>query len=225
MKKYCDQQILESWKTNVSPWVSAVRMNEIESRNLVTNRAIISAIASKNVNSVLDIGCGEGWLVRELNKNGISSLGVDAIPEFIDFAKKEGGGRFEVIPYEKLSYSKIQETFDLIVCNFSLLGKESVVGLFGEIPFLLNTGGSFVIQTIHPVVSCGDSSYEDGWREGSWAGFNEKFTNPAPWYFRTIETWKNLFLKNGFKIKEIIEPLNPKTQVFSSIIFVGAKDS
>ena len=138
MKEFSDQKIVASWEANVKPWVTAVRDNEIESRCLVTNKAIIDAVVSEDVNSVLDLGCGEGWLVRELNKSGISTLGVDVVSEFIESARQKGGGRFKAMSYEKLSYSELKEKFDLIVCNFSLLGNESVNRLFKEIPFLLN---------------------------------------------------------------------------------------
>ena len=224
MKKFSDQKIVESWKNNVDPWVTAVRDNEIESRCLVTNQAIIDAVIGENINSVLDVGCGEGWLVRELSKVGISSLGVDVVSGFIESAQQKGGGRFNVMPYEKLSYAELNETFDSVVCNFSLLGNESVIRLFSEIPFLLNKGGSFIVQTIHPVVGCGNASYKDGWRDGSWVGFSSDFYDPSPWYFRTMETWKKLFMSNGFNIKEIIEPINPKTQDAASVIIIGIND-
>lgn len=225
MTKSSDLKIIESWKTNVIPWVSAIRNNEIESRLLITNNAIINAVIESEAKSVLDVGCGEGWLVRELETLGISSLGVDVVPEFIDSALEEGSGRFKTIPYENLSYETLNEKFDVVVCNFSLLGKESVINLFENIPFLLNEGGAFIIQTIHPIVGCGDSEYKDGWREGSWVGFSDKFKDPAPWYFRTLETWKQLFINHGFIHNKIIEPFNHKTQTSASIIFVGVKNN
>ncbi len=52
--------------------------------------------------------------------------------------------------------------------------------------------------------------------------FKQEFKDPAPWYFRTIEAWKNLYLECDFKLNEIVEPLNPKTDRPASIIFVGA---
>ncbi len=221
MKNFSDQQIVNSWKKNVTPWVTAVCEGEIESRVLVTNTAIIDAVLKRQPKTVLDAGCGEGWLVRELGKAGINALGVDVVPELIEYAQKAGGGRFKSIAFEDLSNEVLKERFDVVVCNYSLLGYESVNNLFRQAPFLLNEGSSFIVQTIHPIAGCGEGKYEDGWREGSWAGFSDKFSDPAPWYFRTLETWKTLFLENGFKLSEILEPLNPKTKMPASVIFIG----
>ena len=89
MKKYPEQQIVASWHKNVTPWIAAIHKGEIESRVLVTNKAIIDAIVSRSPKTLLDIGCGEGWLVRELTGRGIDALGVDVVPEFIAFAEKK----------------------------------------------------------------------------------------------------------------------------------------
>jgi len=217
MKKFSDKKIISSWIKNANPWVSAIRDNEIESRVLVTNSSIVKAILECAPKTVLDVGCGEGWMVRELAKSGINCLGIDAVPELIEHAKKEGGGKFRVISYENLSDDTLKKKFDAMVCNFSLLGYESVHNVFRRAASLLNKNGSLIVQTIHP------ANGKDGWREGSWQGFSNKFTDPAPWYFRTLETWKSLFVKNGFELNKIVEPLNPKTKSPYSIIFVGNK--
>ena len=221
MTTYSDKNIIDSWLQNAKPWVTAIRHNEIESRLLITNEAIINTILRKSPKTVLDIGCGEGWLARELNKSGINTLGIDVVPELVEAANKQGGGKFKLMSYEQLTQSIVKEKFDVIVCNFSLLGDKSVTSLFRHIPYILNERGHFIIQTIHPVVGCGDAKYEDGWRKGSWAGFNNNFTNPPPWYFRTLETWKTLFQFNGFKLNKILEPLNQKTKSAASVIFVA----
>lgn len=225
MNTRTDETIIESWKRNVRPWVAAIQNGEIATRVLVTNKAIIDAVMEHAPKTVLDVGCGEGWLVRELAANGIDALGIDAIPEFIESANKHKVGHFKVLSYEKTSSIELKERFDVVVCNFSLLGENSVNNLFQKIPALLNESGVFIVQTIHPIVSCGNRKYEDGWREGSWAGFNKNFRSPAPWYFRTIETWKALFKNNGFKLSKINEPRNPETKEPASIVFFGELSS
>ncbi|WP_254940059.1 bifunctional 2-polyprenyl-6-hydroxyphenol methylase/3-demethylubiquinol 3-O-methyltransferase UbiG [Cyanobium sp. Morenito 9A2] len=188
---------------------------------MVTNNAIVEAVASRAPRTVLDLGCGEGWLTRRLADQGRDVLGTDAIPALIRQAKAGGKGRFQVLSYEDLAKGAMTERFDLAVGNFSLLGHTSVNGLFRALPQLLRNGGTFIVQTIHPLLSCGDLPYADGWREGSWAGFSNAFTDPAPWYFRTLESWVKLYTDHGFSIKEIREPLHPQTGKPASVIFMG----
>ncbi|HEX7028863.1 MAG TPA: class I SAM-dependent methyltransferase [Gammaproteobacteria bacterium] len=217
-----DTRILDTWHKNARSWTNAVRKGEIESRRQVTDLAIIDAVLDRSSRTVLDIGCGEGWLARELAARNIKVSGVDAVPELIEAARLAGGGDFRVMTYEDIAAGKLEVSVDTAVCNFSLLGKESVEGLFNAVPALLSPNGVFIVQTLHPLIACGDLPYEDGWREGSWAGFNEDFTDPAPWYFRTLESWIRLFVDNGFRLREVREPLHPETQKPVSVIFVGA---
>lgn len=221
MNRPSDQQIIDSWHKNAKPWIAAVRQDEIESRLLATNKAIVDAILFRRPETVLDIGCGEGWLVRELAGHGIDTLGIDVVREFIESAGQEGHGRYQTLAYEAISPDTLRERFDAVVCNFSLLGKESVGHLFQQVPLLLNEGGAFVVQTLHPVVACGDQPYRDGWRQGSWAGFGDQFTDPAPWYFRTLESWKALFANNGLRLTAMAEPMHPIRNLPASIILIG----
>lgn len=218
---FSDAQIVESWDINALPWIAAVREGQIESRKQITDHAIIDAILSRLPRSVLDIGCGEGWLVRELAARNMHVVGTDAVQKLVEEARRAGGGDFRVLSYEEIAAGKLQVSVDVVVCNFALLGKESVEGVFGAVPSLLNSHGAFVVQTLHPMMACGDLPYRDAWREGSWAGFSTDFSNPAPWYFRTLASWTRLFVDSGFRLCEVREPIHPKTQKPASIIFVG----
>lgn len=216
-----ENHIIRSWKNNTSPWIQAIRNAEIESRTSVTNQAIIDAILNNNPQNILDIGCGEGWLCRAMEERGITALGIDVVPELINEAKKHDSGKYRVMAYREITDNCKGECYDAIVCNFSLLGKESVEHVFASVKSLLNAKGVFMIQTIHPINGCGDKVYEDGWRAGSWTGFNDGFSDPPPWYFRTLESWKALFSKYEMEIKDIIEPLHPKTNTAASVIFIA----
>lgn len=220
MANNCEDEILNTWFKNARPWIKAIRNNEIESRALITNESILQCILKESPAYVLDIGCGEGWLVRALASHGINSVGVDIVPELITSALDINKGDYRLLSYKDISKGKIEETFDVIVCNFSLLGKDSVSDLIKQVPFMLNNSGRLIIQTIHPLSDSGNNAYEDGWRKGSWNGFSNHFTDPAPWYSRTLEGWKNLFTVNQLKIIEMLEPVNPKTDEPASIIFI-----
>jgi 2-polyprenyl-3-methyl-5-hydroxy-6-metoxy-1,4-benzoquinol methylase len=217
-----DQRIIDSWQANATPWTQAVRAHQIESRRLVTDQAIIDAILSRAPGTAIDIGCGEGWLARALGRAGVRVLGLDAVPALIEQATEAGGGEFRVTSYQEIAAGAIPLRADLLVCNFSLLGRESVDGLLRAVPGLLTARGALVIQTLHPLMACGHLPYRDGWREGSWQGFDSAFSDPAPWYFRTLESWVALLLAHGLKLLEMREPLHPDSARPASVIFIAA---
>lgn len=221
MDDLSDAKILDSWQKNTTAWTHAVREQSIESRRLVTDAAIIEAVLAEPLVSVLDIGCGEGWLTRALSDEGLTVTGLDAMPEFIREASNSGPGRYLCMSYEELAERGLLQTFDAAVCNFSLLGHESVDALIRRIPTLLNPGGRLIVQTINPNLERGKDSYRDGWRSGSWDGFDEDFVDPAPWYFRTLESWRGLLADSGFQTIDIIEPPHPRTGRANSVIFIG----
>jgi 2-polyprenyl-3-methyl-5-hydroxy-6-metoxy-1,4-benzoquinol methylase len=216
-----DAKVIDSWRTNATPWSDAVRSQQIESRRLVTDRAAIEAVESVRPGTVLDLGCGEGWLARALAERGMRVTGVDAVPALIEVAAKAGGGDFRVASYEDITAGALRERFDAVVANFSLIGGPAVDALIEYVPNLLNPGGYLVIQTLHPVTACGDLPYEDGWRAGSWAGFSANFTDPAPWYFRTLESWERLIARAGLRQTERREPLNPNTGRPASVLLIA----
>ena len=234
MRNLNDELVLNSWNQNASAWITTIENEEIASRKLVTNKAIVDAVVSYSPANILDIGCGEGWLTRELTIKGIEAWGVDGVSALIEKARLMNCGKFQVASYEDIINSnKIPPTpmikegvfsggkFDAAVCNFSLLGKETVDSLITSIPNLLKNQKLLFIQTLHPIMSCGESAYVDGWREELWNGFNSDF-KAAPWYFRTLETWINLLKSSGFTILECREPINSITQKPASIIFIAA---
>ena len=219
MTTHTDASIIDSWSRNTDPWTAAVRGGEIASRVLVTNAAIVDTVRACAPATGIDLGCGEGWLVRALPE--VAMIGVDASAGLVEQARSAGGGEFRQLSYEAIAAGGLQLAADVAVCNFSLIGDEAVRGLFRAAPTYLRPGGHLVVQTVHPLTACGDAPYADGWRDGSWAGFSSAFTDPAPWYFRTVSGWLALFEAHGLRVVEMREPLHPQTARPVSLILVG----
>jgi len=217
-----ESRIVESWRGNAAAWTDAVRSRRIESRRRVTDGAIVEAVCRSAPGRVLDIGCGEGWLSRALTARGIEVLGFDVVPGMIDKARESGGGEFHVLSYESFAAGRLDITVDAAVCNFSLFGRESTEAVLRAAARRLQPGGRVVVQTLHPAAACGDQPYRDGWRDGSWDGCGPGFVHPAPWYFRTIESWEAVFTGTGYGLPQIIEPRPAGSELPASVIFVAA---
>ena len=219
MTSHTDASIIDSWSRNTDPWTPAVRRGEIASRVLATNAAIVDTVRARAPRTGVDLGCGEGWLVRALPE--VAMLGVDASAGLVARAREAGGGEFRQLSYEDIAAGALQLAVDVAVCNFSLIGDEAVRGLFRAAPTYLRPGGELIVQTVHPLLACGDVPYADGWRDGSWAGFSAGFADPAPWYFRTLSSWLALFNDHGLRVVEVREPLDPRSGKPASLIVAG----
>jgi 2-polyprenyl-3-methyl-5-hydroxy-6-metoxy-1,4-benzoquinol methylase len=213
-------KIVESWIANANNWIATIDNTEIESRKLCTNGAIVNTILSFSVNTILDIGCGEGWLTRELRKQGKQSYGVDVVPALIENAIAKDGDYYQVVSYGEISKGvKLMLTsFDAVVINFALIDKDSTASLIKSLHRYLTKDGMVFIQTLHPAAITDE--YVSGWKEGSWNGMKRDFTQPYQWYFRTLSDWLNLFKEAGLNMIEIKEPVHPETKRPLSVIFV-----
>ncbi|MBL0334904.1 MAG: methyltransferase domain-containing protein [Chitinophagaceae bacterium] len=215
-----ETSIISSWHSNAAAWIDIISRQGIASRTLATNKAIIDAVIEQHPKTVLDLGCGEGWLCRELAKRGVQVTGTDISPELIRKAGETTDGKFFVASYEDISagHFVFENRFDVIVINFALLGKESVENLLSKLPSLLLPGGVLLIQTLHPIVRIAMGDYTTGWKEGSWDGLGEQFVQPYQWYFRTLEDWLDLLVKSGFSAVQHTTVSHPETAVPLSLI-------
>ena len=205
-----EQEVAQSWEANADAWTRVVRTGRIESRRLATDAALTEAILRSGARSLLDVGCGEGWLARALARHGLDVTGFDAVPALVDGARSLGGGAFKVLSYEEAARDPelLGGPFDAAACNFSLLG-EVVVPLLRARKRRLSDTGTLFVQTVHPLSAACDGSYEDGWRTETFTTFGDAAWQPMPWYFRTVGSWIGALSEAGFRVEACIEPLHP----------------
>ncbi len=218
------EQLDHSWDTNAAAWTRVVRDRLIESRRLVTDAAILEAITSLDPRSILDVGCGEGWLCRAAQDRGIRAVGLDGSVALIEAAREAGAEEYHHIRYRdfaELAAALASETFDAAVFNFSLLDEE-IGPVLGHVAGVVRPGGSVVIQTVHPWAGRGDGPYADGWRTEDFAAIPAPFQEPMPWYYRTLGSLADEFRDAGLAIHRLIEPRHPDTGHPASLIVVAS---
>lgn len=210
-----------SWTHNAARWTEAVRGGAIESRRLVTDKAVVDAVTAHGPSSLLDVGCGEGWLCRALAGRVETIVGIDGSAELIANAEARGGARFLVASYADIvtGGADVGGGFDVIVANFALLDAD-LAPLLAALGRRAAPEGVLIIQTVHPFNV--PPPYVGGWRSEDFAAFGERGWQPMPWYFRTIADWFAL-LPPHWRLLRLEEPLHPETLRPASLIIVAAR--
>jgi SAM-dependent methyltransferase len=205
--------LAQSWIANASAWTRAVREGWIPSRAQATDAALLDRLATLAPKTLLDLGCGEGWLRRALaDRPGLvrpgAYLGVDAAPALVDTARAaDPDGAYETVTQEAIAAGAWRgpHAFDAIVCNYALFA-EDLTPLFTALSRLLGEGGHLVIQTLHPWTALSDGPYADGWRTEDFSTFTQGDWTPMPWYARTLESWLDSLRRGGLRLVDLREP-------------------
>lgn len=185
-----------------------MRGGAIESRRVATDAAILEAVLSRRPDRVLDLGCGEGWLVRALAERGLAAVGVDGSAPLIEAAVRAGGGSFLCLSYGELiaEPTRCGGEFDLVVANFALMDAD-IAPLLAALRRIMTADATLLIQTLHPRAA--GAPYEDGWRSEDFRGFGGGVWTAMPWYFRTLESWLATLRDGGFALHGLAEPRHP----------------
>ncbi|MCT2407776.1 class I SAM-dependent methyltransferase [Chryseobacterium antibioticum] len=169
---------------------------------------------------VLDLGCGFGWHCRYAVENGAKSvIGVDLSEKMLEKAKEIN--HLEGIEYVRKALEDVDYPsgkFDIILSSLTFHYIESFDIMAQNIYQWLKPGGHLVFSVEHPVFTAQgtqDWIYDENKEKRHWPVdhyFIEGKRNTTFLgehlikYHRTLTTYLNTLLKQGFKINEIIEP-------------------
>jgi len=215
--------ITNSWDLNAPEWIALLERSGIPSR-AVTNDAILSTVKRYARKHVIDLGCGEGWLSRALEQQGLHVTGLDATGALIEQARRQSEQSYIHISYEDIIAGKLNSDIqaDTIVCNYALYEQDSTRQLLLSMRQFLSQEGKLIIQTVHPsFLLQTEEGYKSQWMSNAWEGLAGDFSHPHRWYARTLEDWQQLFHQAGYCIYEIVETLSAETKPLS-IIFILA---
>jgi SAM-dependent methyltransferase len=141
------------WEGNAAYWVQIIREHRDRYRLELTNAAVLDAIGDCHGLDVLDVGCGEGYMTRELARCGARQVtGADRSPALIAAAVEASAGqpgvRFREADAACLPFA--DTSFDVVVANHLLNDLPDVSGPVHELARVLRPGGRLVVLMLHP---------------------------------------------------------------------------
>lgn len=102
----------------------------------------------------LDLGCGEGRVVRDLKSMGHSVVGVDVSPTMTSAAReKDPSAEFCLADAASLPF--VNGAFDRVIAFMSLQDVDDMPGAVREAARVLESGGRLCIAIVHPLNSAG----------------------------------------------------------------------
>ncbi len=111
---------------------------------------IMRVIAPEAGLSVLEIGCGEGFIARALAEAGARVTACDIAPELIEIAKQKGGGiDYRISKAEELGWVE-QHAHDVVLAVLTLQNMEKIEPVFQGVSRALASNGRFVFVLNHP---------------------------------------------------------------------------
>jgi 2-polyprenyl-3-methyl-5-hydroxy-6-metoxy-1,4-benzoquinol methylase len=209
-----DDALTRSWDRNASKWTRVVRDGLIPSRRAGTDDAVLNAIVGLGPNRLLDIGCGEGWLIRAaLARTGCAAVGIDGAAALIEAARAaDTANTYHVLDYDSFAASDIGTDFDVAVFNYSLFA-EDIVPLLRAAASRLVPSGAIIIQTLHP-----GGGQDDGWRMEDFTAFDGGDWAAMPWYYRTLGSWRAVLSDAELEVRETREPKAEDGRVLSLLM-------
>jgi SAM-dependent methyltransferase len=107
--------------------------------------------------TILDLGCGSGYIAKELGRKGAKVFAIDNSKEWIKLCEEENKNSKNVkcllVDATNLSVFK-KKKFDIIIANMVFLNissKNLLEKIFKEISMVLKKNGIFIFSDWHPV--------------------------------------------------------------------------
>ncbi len=184
----------------------------IENEPLVPR--LLEVIGNVSGLTVLDAGCGEGYLGRILARRGANVTGIDISPRLIRVARsRDAEGRIDYrVADLSQPLSDYKQHFDLIASHFVLNDVYDYQGFLATLSSVVKDEGRLVLSMNNPysyVVRNHLKNYFDSGRAFSYRGLTLEGIK-VHFYQRTLEEYLDAALAAGFQLQRLVDVPTPE---------------
>jgi len=196
-------------------WALSGRSDLMEKEHAKTVLKFLQSISFKKSFSFLDVGCGNGWVIRKIakNKNCKKAIGIDKSKNMIKISKSKIVSDKEGFIQTELTSWNYKEKFDYVFSMESMYYTVPMEPAMKKVYGLLKKNGEFF---------CGTDFYKENTATKNWSKMMKIHLD-----LRSKREWRELFTKVGFKTrtKQIKDPNNRKKwkREFGTLFIIGKK--
>lgn len=172
---------------------------------------------------VLDLGCGYGWhCIYAMEQGAASAVGIDISQKMLEVAREKTvfpQVDYRCMPMEEIDFPT--GSFDVVISSLALHYLQSFEEIAKKVNACLTAGGSFVFSVEHPIFTAYgsqdwfydeagnilhfpvDNYFYEGERRAVFLGEEVRK------YHKTLTTYLNGLLTNGFSLEHVVEPQPP----------------
>ena len=196
-------------------WAKIGRAEEMEKGHGTTVNKFLDRLNFKQPFTFLDIGCGNGWVVRKISQlpNCRKAIGIDKSKTMIKKAREKKISENEFYFITDLESWKYTGKFDIVFSMESLYYSVPMEPALKKVYRLLKKQGIFY---------CGTDFYKDNTLTTRWAK-----DMAVPMDLRSEKEWKKMFKDVGFntRTKHVLDLRNSSKwkREFGTLFMIGRK--
>lgn len=211
----------DTWSKFCGPYGDLVRQH-------VTDLILFDLLGTVENETVLDAGCGEGYLSRLIAKKGGKVCGVENSKKLYDKAISIENSYPLGITYFNCSIGMMSDitgsSMDAIVCNNVFMYCAEIESALSEFARIIKPSGRIVIVMTHPcfwgpgttwIKNPPDTPRQEEWNARQVSSYFNRtphqfvhagYKNPLIFFPRTLGDYVEMFIKYGFKLTHLVEP-------------------
>ncbi|WP_306356161.1 MULTISPECIES: class I SAM-dependent methyltransferase [unclassified Nocardia] len=149
-----DERVSDAYTKNAEFWITIIRDRLDPYQTQLTDPALLDMIGDPTGLHILDAGCGEGYLTRELVRRGAAHVhGVDTCEQLVTAARSHPDTHPDTATYHHADVASLplpDRSVDLVVANRLPNGIADPGRRFHEFARVLNPSGRLILLSMHP---------------------------------------------------------------------------